>query len=120
MKTTRKLAFNDVFRFAKIINRTGTKDELIKLMQEGSAKGADTESLGMRFFSLMLEKLPLAEQEIYGFLGGLCEKTVEEIANSELTEILELFSDIFDKNKDLKGFFISVLRSPTAALSTKS
>lgn len=120
MKSTRKLAFNDVFKFARIINKTGTKNDIVNLMQKGNQKDADSESIGMEFFGMLLDKLPQAESEIYEFLSGLTDKSAEDVAGAEISEILELFIDIIATNKDLKSFFISALRSPTAGLSTKS
>ena len=120
MKTTRKLVFSDAFKMAKIIGKTGTKNDIISLMQEGQKKGADIESIGSKFIDILLEKLPYAEIEIYDFLGGLCEKSTEEIAAAEITEIVELFADIIQTNKNLKDFFTLALRSPTAKHSTKS
>jgi hypothetical protein len=120
MKSTRKLAFNDVFKFARIINKTGTKNDIINLMQKGNQKGADSESIGMEFFGMLLDKLPQAESEIYEFLSGLTDKSAKDVAGAEISEVLELFADIIATNKDLKSFFISALRSPTAGLSTKS
>ncbi len=120
MKSTRKLAFNDVFKFARIINKTGTKEDIINLMQKGNQKGADSESIGMEFFGILLDKLPKAETEIYEFFAGITGKSEKDVAGAEISEILELFADIIATNKDLKSFFISALRSPIAGLSTKS
>lgn len=120
MKTIRKLAFSDVFRVARIISKTDTKNDIINLMQKGNKKDADSEKIGMEFFGLLLDKLPLAENEIYDFFAVITGKNKKDIAESELSEILELFNDIVATNKDLKSFFISALRSPTSGLSTKS
>lgn len=120
MKSVRKLAFNDVFKFARIVSKTGTKDDIINLMQKGNKKDADSESIGMEFFGILLDKLPEAETEIYEFFAGIAGKSTKEIAGVEISEVLELFADIIATNEDLKSFFMSALRSPTAGLSTKS
>lgn len=120
MKTTRKLNFNDVFKMAKIIGKTGAKNEIIEFLQRGATKGENIKQLGIDFIWMIVEKAPTAEKEINAFLGGLCGKTEAEIANSDLTEICELFGDIIAENKDIKSFFMSALRSPTASFSTKS
>lgn len=114
MKSVRKLAFSDVFKFSRIIQKTGTKNDIINLMQKGNQEGTKTEDVGMEFFGILLEKTPMAEKEIYEFLAGVSGKSVKEVSEAEISEILELIADILTSNKDLKSFFTSALRSARA------
>lgn len=138
MTTARKLNFSDVFKMAKIIGKSGLKQDIINFFFEGKEKRKALikefendeerteklekarESMGVDFFFTLIEKAPSAEKEIYGFLGGLAEMKAEEIERAPISEIVELIGDVVKTNEDIADFFISALRSPTLELSTKS
>lgn len=138
MTAVRELNFGDVFRMAKIIGKADLKQNIIDFFITGKSKKAviaaevqdeterkerlnrERESMGVDFFFALIEKAPNSEKEIYNFLGGLAGMKGEEIEKSPIKEIAELIGDIIRKNEDIADFFISVLRSPTLELSTKS
>lgn len=122
MKTARKLNFNDTFRMARIINESSITMQNFKEFFDryDSAKDKDTglETVGMDFVSLLLTTAPKIEEKLYKFLAGLAGVTPEEIANADVTEIIELVGDIIATNRDIKDFFTRAARSSTVLPST--
>ena len=122
MKAARKLNFNDTFRMARIINESGITMQQFKVFfdryDSSKDKGIGLETVGMDFVELLLTTAPKVEEKIYEFLAGLASVTPEEIANADVTEIIELVGDIIATNRDIKDFFIRAVRSRTVLPST--
>lgn len=119
----RDLCAKDIFPMTVIIRKIGLKDigkcfdpEEIKAIvgsvsggEDGKGKNIDdiAETVGisvvLKIVDVMLENLSTAEQEIFGFLGGLSGMTAEEVGNLPMEVFLEMLVDVF-KKKEFVGF----------------
>lgn len=105
--TLRVLKASDVFPMIQIINKIGIRNikdivtpEQIKEFQKNK-DGDDTSILGfnivMEFVGLILDNLPLIEQDLYKFLAGLAETSPEEIRDLDLGTFTNLIVDVIQK-----------------------
>lgn len=119
--TLRDLCAKDIFLMTKIIRKIGLKDigecfdpEEIKaimgsLSENGEEKSVDeiAETVGisvvLKIVDVVLENLSAAEQEIFGFLAGIADMTVDDVANLPMDVFFEMLIDIF-KKKEFVGF----------------
>lgn len=116
----RKLITSDVFKMARIIKEAKVKDALaqifkttkkteIKILESDSEEekkektkaleeqreSAGFEAIMTVFEACSTEKL---EKMLYEFMGGVCERKAEEIANQTLEETIESIKKIVEEN----------------------
>lgn len=123
----RGLCAKDIFPMTVIIRKIGLKDiekcfdpEEIKgimasVSGDGEEKNMDdiAETVGisvvLKIVDVVLENLSAAEQEIFGFLGGLSGMTAAAVGNLPMDVFFEMLVDVF-KKKEFVGFMKVVSR----------
>jgi hypothetical protein len=146
MKSTRKLAWGDTFRLARIINtgeikpadivdlidrRERKQAEAIVLKHQADAAATEEEKAQIfekiekikndaviDFLVYILEKFPLVETPLNSFLASMADVKPDKIEKAEIGEIVELIKDIIEQNKDIGSFFTSALKSAEVMSST--
>lgn len=126
MKSTRKLAWGDTFRLAKIIKAGNITPsdiyELVnlknKLQTNAENKDDAQEKMGISLLGYVMDRFPACETTLNAFLASMAGIKPEDIEKAELKEVVELIVDIFQENKDIKDFFIRALRSANTIPST--
>lgn len=101
-----------LFPFVRMIAKLNIKQQLKELyLNTINVKGKTLEEVeqikndrGFDFIFLILEKLPNAEKEVFDFLSLYSGKTVEELQEAEIPELLELLKQVFQE-KSLISFF---------------
>lgn len=120
----RDLCAKDIFPMTVIIRKIGLKDvgkcfdpdEIRGIMasvsgdgEEGKEKNIDdiAETVGisvvLKIVDVILENLASAEQEIFGFLGGLSGMTAATVGDLPMDVFFEMLVDVF-KKKEFVGF----------------
>lgn len=117
----RDLCAKDIFPMTVIIRKIGLKDigkcfdpEEIKgimasVSGDGEEKNMDdiAETVGisvvLKIVDVVLENLSAAEQEIFGFLGGLSGMTAAAVGDLPMDVFFEMLVDVF-KKKEFVGF----------------
>ena len=124
--TLRALCAKDVFPMVKIIRKIGLKDigkafnpEEIKAItesvseEENASVDSIAETVGvavvLKIVDVILENLEAAEQEIFGFLGGLAGMTADEVGSLPMDVFFEMLMDTF-QSKEFVGFMKVVSR----------
>lgn len=124
--TLRALCAKDVFPMVKIIRKIGLKDigkafnpEEIKAItesvseEENATVDSIAETVGvavvLKIVDVILENLEAAEQEIFGFLGGLAGMTADEVGSLPMNVFFEMLMDTF-QSKEFVGFMKVVSR----------
>lgn len=124
--TLRALCAKDVFPMVKIIRKIGLKDigkafnpEEIKAItesvseEENATVDSIAETVGvavvLKIVDVILENLEAAEQEIFGFLGGLAGMTADEVGSLPMDVFFEMLMDTF-QSKEFVGFMRVVSR----------
>lgn len=124
--TLRALCAKDVFPMVKIIHKIGLKDigkafnpEEIKAItesvseEENATVDSIAETVGvavvLKIVDVILENLEAAEQEIFGFLGGLAGMTADEVGSLPMDVFFEMLMDTF-QSKEFVGFMKVVSR----------
>ena len=124
--TLRALCAKDVFPMVKIIRKIGLKDigkafnpEEIKAITESVSEDESAtvdsiaETVGiavvLKIVDVILENLEAAEQEIFGFLGGLAGMTADEVGSLPMDVFFEMLVDTF-QSKEFVGFMKVVSR----------
>lgn len=124
--TLRALCAKDVFPMVKIIRKIGLKDigkafdpEEIKAItesvseEENATVDSIAETVGvavvLKIVDVILENLEAAEQEIFGFLGGLAGMTADEVGSLPMDVFFEMLVDTFQL-KEFVGFMKVVSR----------
>ena len=94
----RKLIGKDAFAVARIIKKSGIKNELAELEFNG-----DYSKLGLKVFITIFETLSSQglEQEVFAFLNDILG--VEDTSNMDIFELIELIKE-YAKANDLKRF----------------
>lgn len=122
----RGLCAKDVFPMVKIIRKIGLKDigkafdpEEIRAITETVSDDEDTTVDGiaktvgitviLKIVDVILENLEAAEQEIFGFLGGLAGMTADEVGSLPMDVFFEMLVDTF-QSKEFVGFMKVVSR----------
>ena len=146
MKSTRKLAWGDTFRLARIINTGNIKpadivdlidrrerkqaEAIVLKRQEDNAENEEEKAVMLDkiekirndavidFLMYILEKFPLIETPLNSFLASMADVKPDKIEKAEIGEIVELIKDIITANKDIESFFTSALKSAEAMPST--
>jgi hypothetical protein len=98
----RKIIFKDSFALSRILDKTNLTADLNKVVEEGKEKGTDY--VGGQFFMLIAKKWHLAEKEIIDFLASLFELTSTEVEKLTLSEVKDLFKELFS-SEDIKKLF---------------
>jgi hypothetical protein len=98
----RKITFKDSFALSRILDKTNLTADLNKVVEEGKEKGTDY--VGGQFFLLLAKKWHLAEKEIIDFLASLFELTSTEVEKLTLSEVKDLFKELFS-SEDIKKLF---------------
>jgi hypothetical protein len=98
----RKITFKDSFTLSRILDKTNLTADLNKVVEEGKEKGTDY--VGGQFFLLLAKKWHLAEKEIIDFLASLFELTSTEVEKLTLSEVKDLFKELFS-SEDIKKLF---------------
>lgn len=116
----RKLRTTDVFAGMRLVKKAGLKETvqriaaLAKERKKEESEGVNIEELGIDMVLEIIENLAEvgAEQKVYEFLAGPLEKTVEELKNMEVLELIEMMKSYKEvENVDgWKAFFQSLLR----------
>lgn len=124
MYNIRGLGAKDIFPMVNIIRKIGLKDfgkcfepEEIRTITETFSEKDDIEdvaktvgvSVVIKIVDVILENLSAAEQEIFGFLGGITGLSTEDVANLPMDVFFELVVDVFQR-KEFVGFMRAVSR----------
>ena len=121
----RKLQATDLFIIVKIINTLGIKkikesinvDEIKsareKILEDGSNKNAVYKEIGtkviMSVIDVVIENIPLIEQDLFKFMGNLANVKPEEIAKMDIGDFMDLLIAVI-KKEEFKDFFGRALR----------
>lgn len=101
----RKLKTSDIPAFCRCLKQIGIKDKI----QEIARDSTNTEDAFKRGFDLLWSIFDLAtesagEQHLYEFLAGPFEMTAQEVADLEISTLLDNLKQLAAEN-DLTGFF---------------
>ena len=121
----RKLQATDLFIIVKIINTLGIKkikesisiDEIKnareKIKEDNSNKNEVYKEIGtnviMSIVDVVIENIPLIEQDLFNFIGNLASVKSEEIAKMDIGDFMDLLIAII-KKEEFKDFFGRALR----------
>ena len=121
----RKLQATDLFIIVKIINALGIKkikesiniDEIkearLKILEDGSNKNDVYKEIGtkviMSVIDVVIENIPLIEQDLFKFMGNLANVKPEEIAKMDIGDFMDLLIAVI-KKEEFKDFFGRALR----------
>lgn len=119
----RTLQATDLFSMMKIINKIGIENikntidvEKIKtaranMTEENSSQVAT--DIGMEIMmgvlGVVLERLPLVEDELYTFMGSVSGMKSKDVAKLGINDFMALMIEIF-KKEEFKDFFNRALR----------
>ena len=114
----RRLQATDLFAMVRLLNAVGF-NELKSVIDFDAIKEArknvtdkNKESVYvemgttviMSIIPFIIEKLAVAETEIYSFVGGIANMKVKDVAKMDAIEFIDLITDIFHK-EEFKDFF---------------
>lgn len=106
----RNLKTADLFSLSRILKKMDIKDEIKKiakdvtgLAEEDKKKAEQTMQIDLMM--IFVENIGSAEKEINKLLSDLTDKTAAEIENLGLTELIDLFKELF--NQEGLGSFLS-------------
>lgn len=105
----RKIKTSDVFRFARLVNESGMKDELKALYEEaesGNATAIGFEAVFRLIGSVTTEEM---EEKLYEFYGDIVEKTADEVRDEDLSSLMDEMAQVSAEN-DLKRFFSAAVK----------
>lgn len=118
--TLRTLNANDLFLMMKIINKIGIKEVkglfasaemkriISEAMQDGEVNDAVASNVGMQLMleivCLVVEHIPDCQDEIYKFLSSLSGMKVEDIANLDMNDFMDMVMEVL-KKQEFKDFF---------------
>ena len=114
----RRLQATDLFAMVRLLNAIGFKelktainfDEITKARENitNENKEAVTVEIGtnivMSLIPFIIEKLAVAETEIYSFVGGIADMKIKDVAKMDAIEFIDLITAIFQK-EEFKDFF---------------
>ena len=119
----RKLQATDLFSMVKIINKVGIEniknainvDEINKV--KGQLNGENSDKLMgelglnvvMSVVTVLFERLPLVESELYHFIGSVANMKDKEVAKLEINDFMALVIAIL-KKEEFKDFFKQALQ----------
>lgn len=108
----RNLQISDVFAFIRLIDETGMRDELKKMvMSKDSIGDLTAESFGYDIIFMLLEKASTekAEKAVYKFFGNIFEMEPKEVAKMDPVDFVEGIREVADIER-WKAFFTSVAK----------
>ena len=114
----RKLQASDLFAMVRLLNAIGFKelktainfDEIKEARKNITDENRETmwvelgTNLVMSLIPFFIEKLPVAETEIYSFVGGIAGMKIKDVAKMDAVEFIDLITAIFQK-EEFKDFF---------------
>ena len=124
MYNIRGLGAKDIFPMVNIIRKIGLKDfgkcfepDEIRSITETFSETDNVEDMAktvgvsvvLKIVDVILENLSAAEQEIFSFLGGITDLSVDDVANLPMDVFFELVVDVFQR-KEFVGFMRAVSR----------
>ena len=114
----RNLQASDIFAMVRLLNAIGFKElkDVINMDEIKEARKNVTDEnretmwveLGtnviMSLIPFFIEKLAVAETEIYSFVGNIANMKVKDVAKMDAVEFIDLITAIFQKD-EFKDFF---------------
>ena len=114
----RRLQATDLFAMVRLLNAIGFKElkSVINFDEINEARKSVTEenkeavwvdmgtNIIMSLIPFIIEKLAVAETEIYSFVGGIANMKVKDVAKMDAIEFIDLITAIFQK-EEFKDFF---------------
>ena len=114
----RKLQASDLFAMVRLLNAIGFKelktainfDEIKEARKNITDENRETmwvelgTNLVMSLIPFFIEKLAVAETEIYSFVGGIAGMKFKDVAKMDAVEFIDLITAIFQK-EEFKDFF---------------
>ena len=114
----RRLQATDLFAMVRLLNAIGFKefktainlDEITEARKNitNENKESVTVEIGtkivMSLIPFIIEKLAVAENEIYSFVGGITSMKIKDVAKMDAIEFIDLITAIFQK-EEFKDFF---------------
>ena len=114
----RKLQATDLFAMVRLLNAIGFNElktvinfdeikEARKNVTDENKEAVYVEmgtNLIMSIIPFIIEKLAVAETEIYAFVGGIANMKVKDVAKMDAIEFIDLITAIFQK-EEFKDFF---------------
>ena len=102
----RNLTTTDLFKAIRLVKTANLKNEIKAFAEIGKEKTEDAESIGFDFVLTLIEKIGEVklEEALYDFLSGPLEKSVVEIADADVLELITEIVNDFDVNS-WKTFF---------------
>ena len=124
----RSLITPDFFRFTKIVKKMGIREELKKIAKDVAnveapkGKMSDEErkvallkareiaknEMQIELMMIFIENISDAEEEIYTFIGGITETSVEDL-KADPFKCIQLIKDVLSDPK-IKDFFTTALK----------
>jgi len=106
----RKIKTKDVFKLARLIKISGTKEELTEIL--GASKSQDASEIGLKAIMTLITACGEEETEkgIYELLADIAEKKPTDIENMELEELSTFLKEISEQN-NLSNFFDTAVKS---------
>lgn len=116
----RQLQAQDIFTFSRLLKKLNIKEQVLDLLKAKDCievkkedgleiKPEVKEDFGSKFIRIAvmaLEDINLVEDEFYGFLVPISEKSLEEVKCLSLLELRKIFDAVF-KDEGLLSFFKS-------------
>ena len=102
----RKLQTGDLFSFARVIKKSGIREDLVGYLQKVNAE-SDKEQVGMETILMIIEALSGAEGAVYEALAPVFEMKASEVQAMHPKEFFALLKQLSEEN-DLPSFFDSL------------
>lgn len=114
----RRLQATDLFAMVRLLNVIGFKelktaidfDEMAEARKNITDENRESvwadmgTKLVMSLIPFIIEKLAVAETEIYSFVGGIAGMKIKDVAKMDAVEFIDLITAIFQK-EEFKDFF---------------
>ena len=114
----RRLQAKDLFAMVRLLNAVGFNElksvidfdairEARKNVTDENKESVYVEmgtTVIMSIIPFIIEKLAVAETEIYSFVGGIANMKVKDVAKMDAIEFIDLITEIFHK-EEFKDFF---------------
>lgn len=114
----RRLQATDLFAMVRLLNAIGFKElktainfdeikEARKNVTDENKESVTVEigtNIVMSLIPFIIEKLAVAETEIYSFVGGIADMKIKDVAKMDAIEFIDLITAIFQK-EEFKDFF---------------
>jgi len=117
-----KTALKEMYSSKKVKDKDSNEDETNrqlglekemysskKVKDKDSNEDETNRQLGLDIAFVIIENMDAAENEIFELLASVSDKTVNEIRELELSELIAMIRDIFVEN-DLASFFKSAVK----------